>query len=1153
MRPHAPPPLPSAAVPHSDSRAASTDMLPHRLRQQRQPQREELKRQALSWQQVGLGLLQDAPGDVRRGPLLVLRQGQGSGLLPLEHQEQLRSHHLTLSDGSSSSGPEGEGGPACVGACRKGGAAAAAAAAGAPGLPLHASAGWSTSSTSCNHERGRTPPQLESEQSATLSPPPVTLSHPTQLVRRRVVMGHAGRVAGAEPGQRSAFWVVRRAWGSRGAGASASDAGPPGIEAAAGSGGDNRSSAPHLAAGNGVGSAAHTPALKLQRQRAYATRQQQRRQQQQQQQRGQELGQLRPAEPGADSSPPPHPSCDPLHCPSSHPAPPPGSPPFTPSLPGCTAQGQDQGRGPPSPPAAHAASSPLSVPAEEWLPEARARVAMVVPRDQASPYRTTWGEVVQHIAQRLTWTDPTFEMRVFWEEDLGRPGVEGDQAWQQLLGALGSGRGAQLLLVAGPADPHVAVRFRQVAAAGQLPATRLFMPAGTGAAGARAGSELGGGWAGTTTAAGSPWLQLAAQLPFTTAAKTQQLWATLQDLWSRHTSDDLLFVVLVLINQYVMPVKQVYMSSKGIDGPSLSCMVRNCGRQILGCVTNPTCKAGLDCLQACGFNDQVCQYRCIVSYETPQFEAFALCILQKHNCRSLSAEMPMRPDPAPLASFRGQPLTHSQAELRARRGHSDGVWKANRPAGTTNRFQSEWLEGREMWLVDFGLQGNLYRLRCIACDLVLNSHLHTIQKHEDSARHKQNLAAKQKSSAAVQAFKAALTTAAAKRKEQMEDPATVTQFAAEFYLLKLGRPMTDIEHTPDLLRVARTPAIAAKHWKDDNAWQIAEALYSVMRKHDLEVMQSATFLSLSLDEATIVPSCVSMAMCPGMGISQLWQSLSKQPITALEISEYGKLAELAMVMFPGSVEEERMFSAMAYLKDDTRKRLIEEHLNVCARAFHTVTHGVSDFPYHEAIGDIFVAWLDPGQSGAGSGTQQLPFSWLVAAGKNPAYDFFPAQHQLFYRGRGAGVMWYEPVFKAGPAAPPAARPGHSALTLDGREVWRRRRYRVRRGSTPGTFFFTVLDNGVTSNEYWRILDCDEDFGWALFYYSGAASAAGLSYSGAVLGTRDGAMPTGADVLRRLEAALELAGIKMWELSTVDNSNLEGAPLGRDMMVASVVN
>lgn len=34
-------------------------------------------------------------------------------------------------------------------------------------------------------------------------------------------------------------------------------------------------------------------------------------------------------------------------------------------------------------------------------------------------------------------------------------------------------------------------------------------------------------------------------------------------------------------------------------------------------------------------------------------------------------------------------------------------------------------------------------------------------------------------------------------------------------------------------------------------------------------------------------------------------------------------------------------------------------------------------------------------------------------------------------------------------------------------VWRRRHYRVRRAERPGTFFFSVLDNGVISNEFWR--------------------------------------------------------------------------------------
>ena len=45
-------------------------------------------------------------------------------------------------------------------------------------------------------------------------------------------------------------------------------------------------------------------------------------------------------------------------------------------------------------------------------------------------------------------------------------------------------------------------------------------------------------------------------------------------------------------------------------------------------------------------------------------------------------------------------------------------------------------------------------------------------------------------------------------------------------------------------------------------------------------------------------------------------------------------------------------------------------------------------------------------------------------------------------------MWYDPVFKV--------------VTLDGREVWRRRHYRVKRADRVGTFYFSVLDNGVTS-------------------------------------------------------------------------------------------
>ena len=47
---------------------------------------------------------------------------------------------------------------------------------------------------------------------------------------------------------------------------------------------------------------------------------------------------------------------------------------------------------------------------------------------------------------------------------------------------------------------------------------------------------------------------------------------------------------------------------------------------------------------------------------------------------------------------------------------------------------------------------------------------------------------------------------------------------------------------------------------------------------------------------------------------------------------------------------------------------------------------------------------------------------------------------------------------------------------------------------------------VTRTEYWRIVHCEDDLSWALFYYAGAASAAGQVYTGAILATVDGAWP-----------------------------------------------
>ena len=120
-------------------------------------------------------------------------------------------------------------------------------------------------------------------------------------------------------------------------------------------------------------------------------------------------------------------------------------------------------------------------------------------------------------------------------------------------------------------------------------------------------------------------------------------------------------------------------------------MLSNCASEIFSCYADTSCRTALDCLTGCRFNDQagaaaargmvvhhegraalpvgesgevcclvarvttlagalflsqVCSYRCIASYESPQLASFSLCIMQKHNCLGLTASRPLVRAPA---------------------------------------------------------------------------------------------------------------------------------------------------------------------------------------------------------------------------------------------------------------------------------------------------------------------------------------------------------------------------------------------------------------------------------------------------------------------------------------------------------------------------
>ncbi|KAF9618935.1 hypothetical protein IFM89_002930 [Coptis chinensis] len=163
---------------------------------------------------------------------------------------------------------------------------------------------------------------------------------------------------------------------------------------------------------------------------------------------------------------------------------------------------------------------------------------------------------------------------------------------------------------------------------------------------------------------------------------------------------------------------------------------------------------------------------------------------------------------------------------------------------------------------------------------------------------------------------------------------------------------------------------------------------------------------------------------------------------------------------------------------------------------------------HEAAEDLFVGLLGG-----------LDWSWRVVAGQNPAYDHFPCQYQLFYRRKARASFWYEPGFQVS--------------TLDGKLIWRRRRYQVKRRNIPGTFNLSVLDNGVVTNDFWTVVDVSDDLSWGLFHYRGAAKVAGQSYIGAVLVRPNGEYPDEIEK-EKLISTLEKCGIKEWEPYIVDN-------------------
>ena len=83
--------------------------------------------------------------------------------------------------------------------------------------------------------------------------------------------------------------------------------------------------------------------------------------------------------------------------------------------------------------------------------------------------------------------------------------------------------------------------------------------------------------------------------------------------------------------------------------------------------------------------------------------------------------------------------------------------------------------------------------------------------------------------------------------------------------------------------------------------------------------------------------------------SELWTSIARAVDLRSKLSQWVILADFVSVQVPGSVEEERLFSKLAFIKNDRRNRLEEEHLNVCLTLATQRMWEFEQFPFERAI------------------------------------------------------------------------------------------------------------------------------------------------------------------------------------------------------------
>jgi hypothetical protein len=90
-------------------------------------------------------------------------------------------------------------------------------------------------------------------------------------------------------------------------------------------------------------------------------------------------------------------------------------------------------------------------------------------------------------------------------------------------------------------------------------------------------------------------------------------------------------------------------------------------------------------------------------------------------------------------------------------------------------------------------------------------------------------------------------------------------------------------------------------------------------------------------------------------VTKVWQKLGYNALLLSKLSEYTKLAEIAVTVVLGSCKDERTFSTLSFIKNKIRNQL-HGNLDICIRLFSQGWYKLESFPYHEAFDNWKEAW-----------------------------------------------------------------------------------------------------------------------------------------------------------------------------------------------------